>query len=60
MTSFLPLSVSWRELVDRLSAEPGSLAELARTLLDNAPASADLSRDPSTVERGLRRLRERG
>ncbi|MEO0604710.1 MAG: hypothetical protein AAF211_24975 [Myxococcota bacterium] len=59
-TSLLPLSVSWRDLVDRLAAEHGSLAELARTVLDHAPASARLSGDPSTVERGLRRLRDRG
>lgn len=56
----LPLSVSWSDLVDLLAAERGSLAELARSLQDVAPASSAISDDPTTVERGLRRLRRRG
>jgi len=50
---------TWADVVDALIAERGSLAELARHLMDVAPASAKLSDDPMTVERGLRRLRAR-
>lgn len=55
----LPLAPSWADLVDRLAADAGSLAELARSLQDAASASVALSDDPQTVERGLRRLRQR-
>jgi len=52
-----PLAFTWADLVDRLVAERGSLAELARSLQEVASGLAD---DPLTVERGLRRLRGRG
>ncbi len=54
----LPLSWDWQQIVDLRAAERGGLAELARHLQDVAPASARLSDDPQTVERGLRRLRQ--
>ncbi|MEN0063603.1 MAG: hypothetical protein AAGA48_15740 [Myxococcota bacterium] len=53
-----PLSFTWAEVVDRLVAERGSLAEVVRVVYDRAPG--ELPSDPSTVERGLRRLRQRG
>jgi len=56
----LPMAFTWADLVDALAEERGSLAELARSLTEVAPASAGLSLDPLTVERGLRRLRKRG
>lgn len=52
-----PVPFSWGEYVASLVAERGSLAELARHLRDVAPS---LTADPSTVERGLRRLQARG
>ena len=54
-----PLSVGWVDVVDHLVAERGSLAEVARALMDATPSSAGLPTDPTTVERGLRRLRQR-
>ncbi|MEQ1570910.1 MAG: hypothetical protein ABMA64_35095 [Myxococcota bacterium] len=60
MLSPAPLSFSWGQYVGLLIEERGSLAELVRQLLEVAPASARLSDDPLTVERGLRRLRDRG
>lgn len=56
----LPVSWSWADVVDHHVEVRGSLAELARHLIDVAPPSADVSDDPQTVERGLRRLRARG
>ncbi len=54
-----PLAFAWAQLVDHLALEAAGLSELARHLQDTAPASARLSDDPMTVERGLRRLRTR-
>lgn len=56
----LGLAFSWGQLVDQRIAERGSLAELARHILDIAPRGAGLSDDPQTTERGLRRLRQHG
>ncbi len=55
-----PLSFTWGQYVAQLTAERGGLAELARCLVEVAPASARLSDDPQTIERGLRRLRNLG
>lgn len=52
-----PLSLTWADLVDRLVEERGSLAEVVRVLYEVHPGG--LASDPSTVERGLRRLRGR-
>lgn len=54
-----PLALDWAQLVDHLADEMGGLSELARDLQDAAPPGARLSDDPLTVERGLRRLRNR-
>jgi hypothetical protein len=54
-----PVAFAWAQLVDHLAREAGGLSELSRHLQDVAPASAGLSDDPMTVERGLRRLRTR-
>ena len=53
----LPLSFTWRAFVDGLVAEQGSLAELVRVLYDVHPDA--LPDDPTTVERGIRRLRKK-
>lgn len=58
--SLPPLAFTWAQLVDHLAAERGGLTELARHLLDIAPSGAQLSADPLTIERGLRRLRQQG
>ncbi|MFT5686218.1 MAG: hypothetical protein ACI8RZ_007174 [Myxococcota bacterium] len=55
-----PLSFTWGQYVAGLVAERGGLAELARSLVEVAPAGVKLSDDPLTVERGLRRLRDLG
>ena len=55
-----PLSFTWGQYVAQLTAERGGLAELARCLVDVAPTGVKLSSDPLTIERGIRRLRDRG
>jgi len=56
----VPLTFTWGHFVDILIQERGGMTELARYLQDIAPTSAKLSDDTTTVERGLRRLRQRG
>jgi hypothetical protein len=55
-----PLSFTWGQYVAGLCAERGGLAEVARCLVELAPAGVKLSDDPLTIERGLRRLRDLG
>jgi hypothetical protein len=55
-----PASWTWADVVDHFVAERGSLAELVRHLLEIAPLERRGPVDPMTLERGLRRLRQRG
>lgn len=55
-----PASWTWADVVDHLVAERGSLAELVRHLLEVTPLERRGPVDPLTLERGLRRLRQRG
>ena len=54
----IALPFSWDRYIGLLIAARGSLSEVARCLLERAPPAARPG-DPLTVERGLRRLRDR-
>lgn len=55
----LPVALTWAEYIGRWVRDLGGWTQLAQALLDRAEA-VDISDDPQTVERGLRRLATRG
>jgi len=50
-----PLGYTWGDYIEALVEEHGSLAAVARKMVERGPAE-----DPSSVERAIRRLRGRG
>jgi hypothetical protein len=56
----LPVVLTWAEYLGRWVNDLGGWTQLAAALLDRAGASVEISQDPQTVERGLRRLATRG
>jgi len=56
----LPVALTWAEYVGRWVRDLGGWTQLAAALLDRAVEAVDISDDPQTVERGLRRLATRG
>ncbi len=56
----LPAALTWAEYLGRWAADCGGWMQLADALIHRAQESVEISLDPQTVERGLRRLATRG
>ena len=55
-----PIGLSWTEYLEQWVADRGGWLPLADQLISRAQTSVEISLDPQTVERGLRRLARRG
>jgi hypothetical protein len=56
----LPVALTWEEYIARWVKDLGGWTQLANALLDRAGDALEISQDPGTIERGLRRLATRG
>ena len=59
-TELPPAGITWAEYVGRWVRDRGGWINLADELIHRVGDSAEIARDPQTVERGLRRLAKRG
>lgn len=55
-----PIGLTWTEFLEQWVADRGGWLPLADQLISRAQTSVEISLDPQTVERGLRRLARRG